>query len=441
MTQRSASPSGTVSALSIVLALLSPGFKAAMVGAAPSSTPTPAPPSTCIGDCNSDGRVMVSELITAVNIALGGLPPSDCPAFDCPAEPASCTPGIAALLQGVNNALHGCAAGTPTPVAEDPALGRYEASGQVVVPGHLEAALFAGTLEVAPPQGLGFPNTIFRYAVENAHWRSPHFDIVQTNDAATILANTFDHRRVSMTITVRMNGEVVQLSGTGNYAVDANGSLILFTVDLAGAGYTMRLTAFPSERRDAPNQPPFALSSLSETCDDQTAAALVSSLQPEYHFTLRPRTETQLPPQIPLTIRIAYRAGALTCYPAIVPPEGSTRPQVAAQVGVVMDMQFLAEGGAFAEHFATELKGRAGGSVTFSYATSPDNLRGTYRPDLPGYEDVLVGFFGSFDGDLTNGAVVQSGIPPGHVSELIPVAQWATYLDRAVRSPDAAAVF
>ena len=206
-------------------------------------------------------------------------------------------------------------------------------------------------------------------------------------------------------------------------SVRASGLVIAATAILIGAGSAGDIP------RDAPNQPPFPLSSLQERCDDQTGAALLAGVEPEYHFALRARSDIDLPSQIPLTIRIAYRGGALTCYPAIVPPEGSTRPQIAAQVGVVIDAQFLTEGGAFDEQFDMEIKGRSGG-VNFSYSTTPDKLRGTYRPDLPGYEDVSVGFVGYFGGDLTNGSVLESGIPPGHVSELIPVAQWATYLDQ-----------
>lgn len=115
---------------------------------------------------------------------------------------------------------------------------------------------------------------------------------------------------------------------------------------------------------DAPNQPPFPLSSLEERCDDQTAAGIVSSVEPEYHFTLRPRGEINLPPEIPLTIRVAYRGGALTCYPAIIPPPWSTRPQIAAQVGVVMEMQFLTAGGAFNEQF----EGRARHVMVYNFA-------------------------------------------------------------------------
>jgi Ca2+-binding EF-hand superfamily protein len=36
----------------------------------------------CTGDCNGDGHVTISELVTAVNIALGSLPAAACSAVD-----------------------------------------------------------------------------------------------------------------------------------------------------------------------------------------------------------------------------------------------------------------------------------------------------------------------------------------------------------------------
>lgn len=59
----------------------------------------------CVGDCNSDGRVSIEELITGVNIALGSQEISRCPAFD-PNDTGSVS--IDELISGVNNALNGC---------------------------------------------------------------------------------------------------------------------------------------------------------------------------------------------------------------------------------------------------------------------------------------------------------------------------------------------
>ncbi|MFQ5668377.1 MAG: hypothetical protein ACE5I7_18370 [Candidatus Binatia bacterium] len=84
----------------------------------PTSTPTPPQvPALCIGDCNRDGTVDVSELITGVNIALGRLPFTTCPAFDCNSQcrpgPVLLTPRIPAvtvscLIRAVNTALSSC---------------------------------------------------------------------------------------------------------------------------------------------------------------------------------------------------------------------------------------------------------------------------------------------------------------------------------------------
>jgi hypothetical protein len=78
----------------------------------PVDTPTPpveptptATPGVCVGDCGGDGEVSVADLIVGVNIALGNLPLSDCPAFDAD---GSGTVDIGELIQGVNNALNGC---------------------------------------------------------------------------------------------------------------------------------------------------------------------------------------------------------------------------------------------------------------------------------------------------------------------------------------------
>lgn len=85
---------------------------------------------------------------------------------------------------------------------------------------------------------------------------------------------------------------------------------------------------------------------------------------------------------IPLTLRVAYRGGAITCYPGYTAPPGFGIPDVLEQVGVVMEVQFVTEGGAFDEQFDT--------------------------------------------GTQTNGGVDQSGTPSGHVSQLIPMAGWST---------------
>src|SRR5262249_7484584 len=84
--------------------------------ATPTSTAAATPTATlpafhlCVGDCNGDGIVGIEELIRGVNIALGNLPVTDCPALDCEGNGVT----INCLIRAVNNALNGCPA-TPTP--------------------------------------------------------------------------------------------------------------------------------------------------------------------------------------------------------------------------------------------------------------------------------------------------------------------------------------
>jgi hypothetical protein len=85
----------------------------------PTMTATATPtvdPLRCVGDCDDNRAVLVNEVITSVNIALGG-PLNVCPAADCPQRGeafVSCT------IEAVNNALNGCPAALPTPT---PTLG------------------------------------------------------------------------------------------------------------------------------------------------------------------------------------------------------------------------------------------------------------------------------------------------------------------------------
>jgi len=79
---------------------------------APVHTPTPTPlapptPGICVGDCNGNGEVVINELITGVNIAVGSARLDQCPTFD---RNGSGEVEINELIQGVNAALNGCAA-------------------------------------------------------------------------------------------------------------------------------------------------------------------------------------------------------------------------------------------------------------------------------------------------------------------------------------------
>lgn len=69
----------------------------------PTQTPTPEPP--CPGDCDGDGQVTVDEIVTAVNIALGTAPLTQCPAAD---DNGDGNVTVDELVRAVSAALNGC---------------------------------------------------------------------------------------------------------------------------------------------------------------------------------------------------------------------------------------------------------------------------------------------------------------------------------------------
>ncbi len=69
----------------------------------PSGAPSPA--RSCVGDCDRNGRVTVSEVITGLDIALGRLTPDACPSADCHGGGPM---AIDCLTRAVDAMLHGC---------------------------------------------------------------------------------------------------------------------------------------------------------------------------------------------------------------------------------------------------------------------------------------------------------------------------------------------
>lgn len=79
-------------------------------------TPTPSPAPTplsaqCTGDCSSNGKVTVTDIVTMVDIALQTAQLSACPAGDANNDKLIT---IDEILTALNNALNGCGV-TPTP--------------------------------------------------------------------------------------------------------------------------------------------------------------------------------------------------------------------------------------------------------------------------------------------------------------------------------------
>ncbi|MGH7788174.1 MAG: hypothetical protein ACRERC_14980 [Candidatus Binatia bacterium] len=59
----------------------------------------------CVGDCNDNRRVTISELITAVGFALDDRAPDDCQAIDVNLDRRV---SVNELIRAVGSALNGC---------------------------------------------------------------------------------------------------------------------------------------------------------------------------------------------------------------------------------------------------------------------------------------------------------------------------------------------
>ncbi len=72
-------------------------------GTAPPPSPTRPPP--CVGDCDGNREVVVSELIVGINIALGQASVAACPPIDSDGDGAV---SVADLIRGIGQLLNGC---------------------------------------------------------------------------------------------------------------------------------------------------------------------------------------------------------------------------------------------------------------------------------------------------------------------------------------------
>jgi hypothetical protein len=320
----------------------------------------------CIGDCNADGLVTIDEIVTGIDMTLGGTDAARCPAFEC--NGAGLGVSIHCAVAAVDHALNGC--------GEEPASD----NGACCV-GSCSAA--PSTCQVSSRDFCCFYSQVS--AIPLAIWWCP--------------ADQLDPRTDRCTSCVEPCLSVPTPTPT---------SLAIPTS-----------TAPPIDV----HVPPFSLSSLQDACWSESGAGLLAGIRPEYQGILKPRPETPWPSLVPLTVRLTYRGGAITCYPPYVPPPGSTRAFKREQVGVVIEVQFSTANGAFAETVDTDLKGGSGGG-TLSFSRRPDEIQGTYQPDLPGYDVVSVGASGSFRDEWTNGVVFLIGVPPNQRSVYAPIAYW-----------------
>jgi feruloyl esterase len=125
------------------------------ITATPPVSATPTPTHTpeiamCVGDCDGNRVVEVSNLILGVNIALDRQPLSACEAF----ANAQGVVDVAQLVKGVNNALHGCGS-TPRTECEalnNRTLGGAQISFARLVPSSASYPEYCKVLGTFPPK-------------------------------------------------------------------------------------------------------------------------------------------------------------------------------------------------------------------------------------------------------------------------------------------------
>lgn len=67
----------------------------------------PPPQVRCLGDCNDDGRVVVNEIVTLINMALDRADLGSCP-NNWPPPDCCITPPISPIVEVVGNLMMGC---------------------------------------------------------------------------------------------------------------------------------------------------------------------------------------------------------------------------------------------------------------------------------------------------------------------------------------------
>jgi len=92
----------------------------------PGSIPTPGPGPDCLGDCNDNGSVTVAELISAVNISLGRQPMAVCLNADANSDDRV---SISELVTAVINNLSGCSTDLPGSVSPSRVLALSDPHG------------------------------------------------------------------------------------------------------------------------------------------------------------------------------------------------------------------------------------------------------------------------------------------------------------------------
>ncbi len=156
-------------------------------------TMRPANAQECVGDCDGDGGIEISELVLGVNIALGLQAIDACPVFDC--EDTG-TATVSCLVRGVNQSLNGCGAqGCPIEA------GTYtltQPSGGMVQVGPLAIPFPAGGSIVLDVQAASPPDCIHNTVVPfPGGFSSPPYCIPGTGYTARLIQRACGAGRVA----------------------------------------------------------------------------------------------------------------------------------------------------------------------------------------------------------------------------------------------------
>ncbi len=186
---------------------------------------------SCVGDCTGRGSVSISDLIVAVNIALGRASLSQCPSVG--PEPVT----VSRLILSVNNALHGCPA-TPT------------ASVTPTTTATTTATIPLGTAtETATPTQTATPTVTPTEIVST--WIEDKYD-VGDNNCPTLIVTGLQQalRNTRMTFIVHQFGLVAVLeTEKGDMlpaTIDPDGTLhgtVVINDDAFGCDYTLTLSS------------------------------------------------------------------------------------------------------------------------------------------------------------------------------------------------------
>jgi hypothetical protein len=175
----------------------------------------------------------------------------------------------------------------------------------------------------------------------------------------------------------------------------------------------------PKEEHDEP----YLLSSLEEKChDDVTGKKLLKHISSKYIAIFKGNTkyDSTLKDSIPLTIQVTHKGGKIICHPEAEAPPGSLSPDIPAYIEIELEISFFTEDETFKENF-TAMVTEYG---YFSKSFNTEEIRGTYQPNLQGWNNVRVNINGTLYGIETWGSITLTGQPPEQASTLSFIAFW-----------------